>query len=50
MIHSHLQELRETFSRKGLNLKGIKILEKNDIQPDLLERMESEETIISIRI
>jgi hypothetical protein len=50
MIHSHLQELRETFSREGLNLKGIKILEKNDIQPDPLERMEAEETIISIRI
>ncbi len=40
MIHSHLQELRETFSREGLNLKSIKILEKNDIQPDPLERME----------
>lgn len=50
MIHSHLEELQETFRREGLNLKSIKILEKSDPQPDPLERMESEETIISIRI
>ena len=50
MIQSHLEELQETFSREGLNLKNIKILEKRDTQSDPLERIESEETIISIRI
>ena len=50
MIHSHLEELQETFSREGLNLKSIKILEKRDTHSDPLERIGSEETIISIRI
>ena len=50
MIHSHLEELQEAFSREGLNLKSIKILEKRDTQSDPLERIESEETIVNIRI
>ena len=50
MIHSHLQELQEAFQREGLSLKSIRILEKSDTHSDPWERMESEETIINIRV
>lgn len=50
MIHSHLQELQESFSRERLNLKSIKVMEKSDPQAGLLGRMEAEETIINIRV
>jgi flagellar hook-length control protein FliK len=49
-IRSHLEELREGFNREGINLKGVSILEKGDVQEDPLERMDYEETIINIRI
>jgi hypothetical protein len=49
-IHSHLAELQENFSREGLNLKNIAFLEKSDNHSNPFDRIEFEETIISIRI
>ncbi len=49
-IGSHLEELKESFSREGFILKSVAILEKGDTPPDILESMDSEETLINIRI
>lgn len=50
IIRSHQEELREGFVREGLNLREITIQEKHDIPLDPWMPIESEETIISIRI
>ena len=50
VIGSHLEELQESFKREGLNLKSVSLLEKGDTHSDILESMESEETLIDIRI
>jgi hypothetical protein len=50
VISSHLEELQESFKREGLNLKSVSLLEIGDTHSDILESMESEETLIDIRI
>ena len=50
MIQSHFAELQENFSRQGMNLKNISLLGRADPVVDPFERIESEETIINIRI
>ena len=50
VIGSHLEELQESFNREGLNLKNISILEKGNTHSDILESIESGETLINIRI
>jgi len=50
MIQTHLEELRKNFSREGLNLKNISLLGRSENLPDPFDFVESEETIISIRV
>jgi hypothetical protein len=49
-IRSQLDELKESFIREGLNLKEVTIRELEDIPLDPWVPIESEETIVSIRI
>lgn len=49
-ISSRLEDLQESFNREGLNLRSVSVLEKGDPRSDILESMESGETLINIRI
>ncbi|MBI3592162.1 MAG: flagellar hook-length control protein FliK, partial [Nitrospirae bacterium] len=48
-INSNLDELKTTFREKGLNLKAVNALDKDDHSLEQLERLESFERIVSIK-
>jgi hypothetical protein len=50
LIHSHLTDLKENFRQEGLNLKHFSAI--NDLEgfPDPSDRIDSDETLVSIRI
>jgi hypothetical protein len=49
-IRSHLEELQESFTREGLNLKEVSIREQGDTPLEPWEPTDCAETIVSIRI
>jgi hypothetical protein len=50
LIHSHLPLLKENFRQGGLNLKTITSMMAGGDVPDPFDRIESDDTIVSIRI
>jgi hypothetical protein len=50
LIQGHLEDLKKHFRDAGLNLKTISTVTEMDHIPDPSDRIESEETLVSIRI
>ncbi|MBI5607170.1 MAG: flagellar hook-length control protein FliK [Deltaproteobacteria bacterium] len=50
IIHSCLGELKENFNRAGLNLKNFTFLRESEEMEDPINRIETDETIVSIRV
>jgi hypothetical protein len=50
LIQSHLDDLKENFKRAGLNLKTLSSISDSGFLKDPSDRIESEQTLINIRI
>lgn len=49
MLASNVNQLEEQFTEKGLNLKGVRVLEKDDTSLEQLENLEPYKRIVSIK-
>ncbi|HEX8949421.1 MAG TPA: hypothetical protein VF790_10695 [Dissulfurispiraceae bacterium] len=50
VLSSNLDELKGTFREKGLNLKAVNILEKDDSLFEQLEKLASSERVVNIKV
>lgn len=50
ILHENSHELRESFKSKGLNLKAVNVIDVEDASMQYLERLESHENLVNIKI